>query len=238
MNHNELIALLRSHEGREFHLLCVIGAMAVAQFDMKYSDLEDVLVRDMCSLWQIDYHSVIKHKEQNATVTISTLLQVANKVINESGKIAFLDICIVAAWADNRILYGEQVLLIAITEALGLQREVLTDRYKLSVGTDFPTLGDPSTLEYYYRSKKSNADGKRESNSERKASQTEVEKLLEIFGLSIDSSIDDIKRAYRKAVLLHHPDRFPDDDAHSRAQKHERFLVIQRAYERLMMHYA
>lgn len=51
---------------------------------------------------------------------------------------------------------------------------------------------------------------------------------LRLLGLPPDSSLNDIRRAYRKLVLKHHPDVSETPD------QHDVFLQIQSAYERLM----
>ncbi|UOG74494.1 J domain-containing protein [Hymenobacter tibetensis] len=48
-----------------------------------------------------------------------------------------------------------------------------------------------------------------------------------ILGISEQASPNDIRRAYRRLVLLTHPDRTPDPDAH------QRFLAVNEAYEAL-----
>jgi curved DNA-binding protein CbpA len=45
--------------------------------------------------------------------------------------------------------------------------------------------------------------------------------------LSADATADDIRRAYRRLVLLTHPDRTPDPAAHAR------YLAVNAAYETL-----
>ncbi|MFP5440238.1 MAG: molecular chaperone DnaJ [Gammaproteobacteria bacterium] len=50
--------------------------------------------------------------------------------------------------------------------------------------------------------------------------------LYEVLGVAKDASADDIKKAYRKLAMKHHPDRNPDDKA-----AEEKFKEVQSAYE-------
>ena len=50
--------------------------------------------------------------------------------------------------------------------------------------------------------------------------------LYEVLGVAKDASADDIKKAYRKLAMKHHPDRNPDDKS-----AEEKFKEVQAAYE-------
>jgi DnaJ like chaperone protein len=55
----------------------------------------------------------------------------------------------------------------------------------------------------------------------------------EILGLKKDASWDDIKRAYKKLAIQHHPDKVAHlGEEHVEAAK-DKFQKIQQAYERL-----
>jgi hypothetical protein len=55
-----------------------------------------------------------------------------------------------------------------------------------------------------------------------------ITEYYEILGLHVNSSIDEIKKAYRKKARLYHPDINPAPDAK------DRFITITEAYEFLM----
>jgi DnaJ like chaperone protein len=53
----------------------------------------------------------------------------------------------------------------------------------------------------------------------------------EVLGVSDNASIDEIKKAYRKLVKLHHPDRFCNESKEQQKLAKERFITVQKAYE-------
>lgn len=60
---------------------------------------------------------------------------------------------------------------------------------------------------------------------------SKLELCSQILGVSKQASMDEIKKAYRKLVKLHHPDRFYNSSPEQQKIAEERFLYIQKAYE-------
>jgi len=54
-----------------------------------------------------------------------------------------------------------------------------------------------------------------------------------ILGVSEKESFDEIKKAYRKMVKLHHPDKFHNASSQQRKIAKEKFISVQKAYEYL-----
>lgn len=52
-----------------------------------------------------------------------------------------------------------------------------------------------------------------------------------ILGISKTASDDDIKKAYRKAALLHHPDRFPNETEEVKREEERKFKEVGEAYQ-------
>lgn len=53
----------------------------------------------------------------------------------------------------------------------------------------------------------------------------------EILGVSEHASMNEIKKAYRRLVKIHHPDRFANESKAQQTIAQERFVKIQKAYE-------
>ena len=65
-------------------------------------------------------------------------------------------------------------------------------------------------------------------------SQYKREKAAKVLGVSMNASIDEIKKAYRSLAKVHHPDRFAGESESQQEIAEERFIKIQLAYELLM----
>lgn len=58
-----------------------------------------------------------------------------------------------------------------------------------------------------------------------------IQLACKIIGVSEFASKDEIKKAYRRLVMLHHPDRFSTEALEQQEIAMERFIEIQKAYE-------
>lgn len=63
--------------------------------------------------------------------------------------------------------------------------------------------------------------------------ETLIEVYLKILGVSPNANFDEIKKAYRKLVMIHHPDKFENTSSDQKQKAKERFLKIQEAYDYL-----
>lgn len=60
---------------------------------------------------------------------------------------------------------------------------------------------------------------------------TVIQIACKILGVSEHASTDEIKKAYRSLVKLHHPDRFATETSEQQVLAAERFKEVQKAYE-------
>lgn len=70
-----------------------------------------------------------------------------------------------------------------------------------------------------------------EQQNERVTRETAVQLACKILGISEQAGWDEIKKAYRQLVKLHHPDRFATEGVAQQQMAQKRFVEIQKAYE-------
>ncbi len=68
-------------------------------------------------------------------------------------------------------------------------------------------------------------------------SDPQINRALALLGLKEGATEEEVKRAFRKYVKIHHPDRY-SGDAHSQQLAAERFRQINQAYELIKGHLA
>ncbi|GAB5418913.1 MAG: hypothetical protein Crog4KO_01060 [Crocinitomicaceae bacterium] len=66
-----------------------------------------------------------------------------------------------------------------------------------------------------------------------KPSKSALDLAMEVLGVEANSDSDTIKKAYRKLVKQHHPDRFHGEAIAIQEAANARFIEIQKAYELL-----
>ncbi|MDG1333484.1 MAG: DnaJ domain-containing protein [Crocinitomicaceae bacterium] len=75
---------------------------------------------------------------------------------------------------------------------------------------------------------------RRRTASSKPRGQYKREKAAKVLGISVNASIDEIKKAYRSLAKVHHPDRFAGESESQQKIAEERFIKIQLAYEQLL----
>lgn len=78
-------------------------------------------------------------------------------------------------------------------------------------------------------------EGKKHSTEKQVGISTHrLEQCAKILGVPVNADATEIKKAHRKMVKIHHPDRFQQSTSDQQAIAEEKFKQIQRAYEDLM----
>lgn len=84
-----------------------------------------------------------------------------------------------------------------------------------------------------YRQQEERKQEQRQSHSSKTRS---ISLAFQVLGVSEKASWDEIKKAYRRLVKLHHPDRFATESTVQQELAKERFVEIQKAYEVIEKH--
>lgn len=110
--------------------------------------------------------------------------------------------------------------------------EYLTDQFKL----DFKDLD--SIIASFYRKEepKSEKTSGRKSRSKVNAkapTKSKIASYYKVLGVAENTTMKEVKKAYRKLVMQHHPDKFANAGATEISKAQARFLKIQEAYEYL-----
>lgn len=110
--------------------------------------------------------------------------------------------------------------------------EYLTEQFKL----DFKDL-DTIVASYYRKEEpKSEKTSGRKSRSKVNAkapTKSKVASYYKVLGITERATMKEVKKAYRKLVMQHHPDKFANAGASEISKAQVRFLKIQEAYEYL-----
>ena len=119
---------------------------------------------------------------------------------------------------DGEIVESEYLLLKELTYLLKLEESEL-DKVL-------------NTYKYYETKRKQEEDQKRKNQT---TSGTYTKSLLDlafkVLGLEKGVNIEEVKSAYRKLAMVHHPDKFSTESEGQQKIAHERFVQINEAYE-------
>lgn len=107
-------------------------------------------------------------------------------------KVMFLQIQFSAVWADGDFSESERLILERIAGSLGIP-EQLFNQIEALVGA--------------FAQRASSGAWRQSEGSERRTSASEIEQSYAILGVSSQDDDDRIKRAYRKLMNQHHPDK-------------------------------
>ncbi len=101
--------------------------------------------------------------------------------------------------------------------------------------TEYKKTSQKTRSSSYKSSKSSSSKSYSSRNTSYKSKPRETKKSINcrILGVSTSSSLKEIKKAYRKLVKIHHPDRFHNESPEQQEIAKEKFIKIQQAYEYL-----
>lgn len=158
----------------------------------------------------VDFSPSLKYYYNQPMSTESVCDWLNNKLTTKEEKIDVLNFLTSTAVIDGDFSNQEYKYLKEIQQLLKLEQtdlnaiiEKYTKRYEQT-----------KTSSYSYQTK-----------------QTTVEFYAKMLEVPYHASFEDIKKSYRKLVMLYHPDKFEGDSDQQKEKAKERFLKIQEAYD-------
>lgn len=142
-------------------------------------------------------------KNEDLDLACQLLIRLPNEL-----KELCLQMAILAALADRRLVTTENHVLRFLADVLGLFENGLDRIFKEMTGHDFPTPGDASKRTWWNERTRSNSQNDSHKTSSRPQGELERLKCLAILGLHESASLAEIQMAYRRLASVHHPDRF------------------------------
>ena len=146
----------------------------------------------------------------------------------------------VALWLDKNVaIYSTKShILYFLAKISMIDGEIIESEYLLLKELAFLLKLEESELDKvlntykYYETKKKQEEKKQKSQtSSFTSSKTLIELAFKVLGLEKGASIDEVKSAYRKLAMVHHPDKFSTESEGQQKIAHERFVHINEAYE-------
>ena len=151
-----------------------------------------------------------------------------------SGPQAFLftRLAIGMALADGRLNPAENHVLRFLADLIGLSPDALRHTFAEATGQPLPEPEDPSRASFWQTSGWQ-ATGRERA---RPKSDSQTARAYALLGLAERATRGEIKSAYRRLALVHHPDRFVQLGPEAVATATYTFQRIQNAYEHLVEH--
>lgn len=86
-------------------------------------------------------------------------------------------------------------------------------------------------LEKQRRLKAERLQKEQEKTANRPSPNYRSEQAAAILGLQVACTLEEVKKAYRKLAMIHHPDKFQNEPESAQIRAKDKFLKIQEAYE-------
>ncbi|MBK7578397.1 MAG: DnaJ domain-containing protein [Ignavibacteria bacterium] len=234
---------LDSHPGKEFQLLTLLVAACVVVYDDHAHDEEILMLGELCKSWGVDNQVVFNSLADDPGQTLVSVLEIAKRTVTPDGQRIMLEMAVMAAMADDKLVYGELLLLHLIADVFAITSAELKDIYFKITSNQLPERGDPSDPAYYTSreqkqdSEKSNGAGSDSGNRSQNAKSGNEHQHAQHYrtlGIEFGSTLSEIRVAYRRLAMIKHPDRFPNATEVEKRQLHNEFLNIKHAYDVLI----
>lgn len=145
-----------------------------------------------------------------------------------------IEIALGLALADGYFPSSENHIIRLFADTLNISPLRLDEIFLHLTQRNFPDPADPSSTRFWedYASRQSSNKSSRSTHDE-SGSVSQRHRALSVLGLNENASIQDVKAAFRRLSLIHHPDRFSSLGQEAVAAATETFRRIREAYEYL-----
>lgn len=142
----------------------------------------------------------------------------------------------VSSWLNQHLLHKQKLQVVYFLAGMSVidgsmdSREIKLLR-KISNLLELSPKEFDSVIAMYQQKRERNRSESSTGPKSANAKKTLIQLACKVLGVSEQSSIDEIKKAYRSLVKKHHPDRFFSESQEEQEIANERFLEIQKSYE-------
>lgn len=157
---------------------------------------------------------------------LATALDFLRRSLPSTNRVLFLEMAIGMAIADRRLHGAENHFLRFLAELMGLSGADYDALFLKSTGRRSPAPSDPSRAQYWKRGERNH-----QSRARIRVGNDLRSEALATLGLLGNPTAAEVRTAYRRLALVHHPDRFASLDEAAVSAATETFVRIKAAYE-------
>lgn len=139
----------------------------------------------------------------------------------------FLELAIGVALGDGLLSAAENHVLRFFSDLVGVPMREFDELFRAHAGKAFPSPGDPSSMNWWRT-----RPGQRSSSPSAGARSRSGPRA--VLGVTDDATMEEIKRAFYRLAMVHHPDRFHELGPVAVAEAERQFKQLAAAYEDLV----
>lgn len=223
------------------HLCVSFVLLWIASCDGKIDDSErEYIFHHMKSTHHDEFNKLISIIEDQDFGSFIIVCKALQKQLDHSLRESFLILSIGVAIADQKIAISENHLLRFLADIMDYSSNQFAQLYMSVTGSRLIEPGDPSSMQWWNSKQKTNGKNERDSeNNKQKRNSRDTtlsrDEAYVILGLQPGVSQDDIRRAYKRLMQVHHPDRFNSLGPEAAEAAHAMVVRIQKAYKVLSL---
>ena len=227
--------LIQSKHQLDLCVSLILLWIAYSDGDIDHSEREFIFGH-MISVDHDTYDSLVSIIVSEDIESFLLVCKAVQSELDAQLKESLLVLAISVAIIDMRLAISENHILRFLADLMGYSSARFNLLYQSITGGDLPDAGDPSSMAWW----KSKSAGPKEKSRERQQGRPQPsgamsrEEAHVILGVSHNATPEDIRRAYKRLMQAHHPDKFSGLGGEAEEIAHAMFVRIQAAYKLLM----